>query len=163
MSKKIINFLGLPERYHGIPAVWFLSVVLVITIVFSGCGGCGGCDGCNCFKGKVDITPVRESGNAIISIQNITVLGTQNETTVVSVSYSGTLTGAGSGSGDASFSINRNYEVTRASVTPAPSYERKNLKPGNWEITVRVGNWSARRQGTIRANQGTTFSFVYGQ
>nr|MBN2276287.1 hypothetical protein [candidate division Zixibacteria bacterium] len=160
MSRKLLRTLGFPEN---IPVRWAILHLMIILAIGLGIGGCGGCDGCGCIPDEVDPTPVRASGEAILEIQNLTALGTQGTTQYISVAFTGTIVTPGEGTGDGSFNVNKTYEVTPTNVNPAPSLERKKLKPGTWDMKVTIGNWSQTRRGTIVKNKGTTFTFVYGQ
>ena len=158
MSKHIFNYFSdLSKRHHGLAKTWLLCFLFTIaTSTRSGCGGCALCGA------DVKTTPVRESGNATIDIQNLLSLAPPSGTKTVSVGYSGNLVSGGEGTGETSFSVSRSYEVTQGNINPTPTLERKTLRPGKWEIRVSVVDWSASCQGNINKNKGTRFIFTYG-
>ncbi|GEM_PF-1104950 len=158
MSKRFLSYLGLPEKHQGLATIWLLCLVfIIVSSMKSGCGGCVLCGA------DVKTTPVRESGNATIEVQNLLRLASPAGTKTVSIGYSGTLIAEAEGTGEGSFNVSRSYEITQNNINPAPSIERKNLKPGRWEIRVQVGDWNASCQGDIGKNRGTTFTFNHGQ
>jgi len=159
MAKKVIRFLGLPEKYHGLRVEWLLLTVLIIAACFTGCNGCD-C-GCDCLN--VDVKPQHKSGSVIITVNNLIALATPGETKMISVTYSGNVTSSDKDFGDQSFSVNRNYEVTVTGVTPQPVYDRINLRPGTWNITVSAGTWSKTQSTTFGEGQSQSLTFTYGQ
>jgi hypothetical protein len=136
-----------------------LAVNLLIIFSVSGCEGCG-CAACGA---KVTTHVDRQLGRAVIDLQNLTSLASGEGTRVIAVTYSGRLLSGADDEGPGSFSQNRNYEVTRTGVTPAPVYESKNIAPGRWEIRVQAGEWNATCEGQIERAKGTSFSFTVGQ
>ena len=157
MANKVIRFLGLPEKYHGLPTEWMLMAVFLVAVCFTGCGGCD----CNCLN--VDVKPTHKTGSITMTVNNLTALGNPDRTEVIAVNYAGAVTSSNKDYGDASFSRSKNYEVTAATVNPSPTYERVNLRPGSWSITVSAGSWSKSQNVSLGEGKSLSLTFTYGQ
>jgi len=130
-----------------------IALVLIATVIFlQTCGGC--------FPNNVNVNSTSSSGSIAIRIDGIPQpkSGTHYE----SMAINGNLTGNGSGDGRTSFNDTKTYEVTPTAINPAPSETKTAIKPGNWQVTVSSGTWSATGNGSVQSNGTRTFVFTFG-
>jgi hypothetical protein len=148
-----------PQGPFTVPVLELFVLNLLLTLLLmSGCSS-----GCVLCGADVHENPVRKGGEATLVVNGLEGLAQGTTTRVVAVRFSGQLTTPGEGTGDGSFDVSRNFEVRSTGVTPQPSIERKNLRPGQWRVTVQVESWTASCTGTVVANRGATFTFRHGQ
>lgn len=155
MGTKITKTLKLPPRIHGVNTMWFIAAIFLIGL------GMSSCDSILC-AGGTTINTSRGGGDVVINIENLLSLRPPEGSSSVSVSFSGNLVNAGSGTGEKSFSANKVFRITQDGISPAPTYSKHNLQPGEWSISVRLNEWAPSCSATIAKDGTANLAFTYG-
>jgi hypothetical protein len=131
-----------------------ISQVILLVVCMSACGGCVLCGG------EVNVQNSSKSSSIVINVSGLqaTAPATGHDG-ITTVTCSGNLTHDAGGTGETSFSVSRNYEITRSSADP--SIPRLNLKPGTWTVTVSAKGWTTQCNGTITTSGSSAFNFTY--
>lgn len=144
-------------KKHLVNISLFLLALLTI-VVFKNCD-CGG----DPTKINVGVGGAKTSGSATITLNELNKAVTGADKKYITVAFSGALETPAEGTGETSFSTQKTIEVTASSVSPVPSVNRYNLKPGSWKMTVSTGTWSASCNKVIAADASASFLFKYNQ
>ncbi len=133
-----------------------ISQIIILIVCTTACGGCVLCGG------EVNVKNSSKSGSIVINVSGLQATAPQTgHNGVTTVTCSGVLNKDAGGTGETTFSVSRNFEITRSSGDP--SIPRLNLRPGTWTVTVSAMSWTTNCSGTIGETGSNAFNFTFNQ
>ena len=134
----------------------YAVIILFAVFALKSCGGCI----------DQDVTVTGNDANLVdinVKAMDLGKLAPEGETKLINVNFSGTLVKkVGDKEGNNNFDRSRSYEATRGDNSAA-SLSRRNLTPGEWDLTAAAEGWSATCRVTLASGQGNVFTFTHGK
>ncbi len=139
---------------RGIRKRILISQVIIMIVCMTACGGCVLCGG------EVNVKNSSNSGSVVINVSGLQATAPPTgHNGITTVTCSGVLANDAGGTGESTFSVSRNFEISRNSGDP--SISRINLRPGTWTVTVSAIGWTTNCTGTVSQTGSSAFNFTY--